>query len=79
MNRTTAVACYKDIMSTSENIKLNSVNLVSLKNKNSRNEDYQMHIVFQSDEEIKQQVTNVVKKHSLALKENQNKMIIYTP
>jgi hypothetical protein len=40
---------------------------------------YQVHIKTVLDSETKQQIRNIAEKHSLALKEEKGKLVIYKP
>ena len=79
MNRTQAIAFYKEITGISESMGSNAFNLVSTKENNSKTRDYQIRIVMSLDNGIRQQVTNIAKKHSLAVRTEKEETIIYTP
>ncbi len=57
----------------------NSFNLVSTKENNFKDNDYQMHITMSMDEMIKQQVIKIAQKHNLAIKQDRDEIVIFTP
>jgi hypothetical protein len=79
MNRTKAVACYKEIVTISDCMGSSGFNLVSTGRNQSKTKDYQMHINMWADDEIKQQLSCIVKKYDLAVKEERDEIVIYTP
>jgi hypothetical protein len=79
LNRTKAVACYKEIAGITESMGSNSFNLVSTKENNFKEKDYQMHITMSMDEVIKQQVIKIAQKHNLAILQEREEIVIFTP
>jgi phosphoribosyl-ATP pyrophosphohydrolase len=79
MNSAEAVACYKEIMMLSESMGSNSFNMVSTKKENSKPGDYQIRITMSGDDETKQQVANIAKERKVAMKEENNEVVIYEP
>ncbi len=79
MNRDEAVAIYKEIVNVCESMKLNAFNLMLSEKNDSTAKGYQIRITMSPDTEIKQQITNIAKKHDLAVKEEKGEVIIYKP
>jgi hypothetical protein len=79
MKRHEAVTCLKEITNTCANMSPDAVALYSSKPDDSLSEGYQVHIKTALDDETEQQMRNIAKKHSLTLKEEKGKVIIYKP
>jgi hypothetical protein len=76
LKREEAVAIYKEITKLAESMGSNAVNL-KLSKKDEPAEGYQICITMEKDPDIYQQITNIAKKHNLAVKEEKNQVIIY--
>lgn len=79
MNRDEAVAIYKEIMNLCESMGSNAFNLMLSEKNDSTAKGYQIRITMSEDTKIKQQVANIAKKHSLAVKEEKGEVVIYKP
>ncbi|MGD0996383.1 MAG: hypothetical protein ABR909_12775 [Candidatus Bathyarchaeia archaeon] len=79
MNRDEAVAIYKEIINVCENMGSNAFNLMLSEKNDATAKGYQIRITMSTDTEIKQQITNIAKKHNLAVKEEKDEVIIYKP
>ena len=79
MKRHEAVAFLKEITNTCENMSPDSVILFHSKMDEQNSTGYQVHIKTVLDSETKQQIRNIAEKHSLALKEEKGKLVIYKP
>ena len=79
MNRDEAVAIYKEIINVCENMGSNAFNLMLSEKNDATAKGYQIRITMSTDSEIKQQITNIAKKHDLAVKEEKGEVIIYKP
>ena len=79
MNRDQAVAIYKEIMNLSESMGSNAFDLRLSKKDDPTSEGYKICITLSADHEIKQQITNVAKKHNLAVKEEKGEVIVFKP
>ena len=78
MNRNEAVTCLKEITNICTNMSPDSISLVH-SGSDVQKSTYQVHIKTSLDDETKQQLQNIAEKHSLALKEDGGKVIIYQP
>ena len=79
MNRAEAVAIFKEIINECKEAGSSAFNL-RLSDKNDPTfRGYRIHITMSPDSEIKQQITNITKKHDLAMKEESGEVIIYKP
>ena len=76
MNREKAVACLKDILTSSENMSPDVISFEGSGTKCSRG--YAIHIKGIGILEDKQIIKNIAAKHSLIVKEEGNSLIIYT-
>jgi hypothetical protein len=56
-----------------------SVNLIHSNPSDEKSTGYQLRIKTLLDGETRQQLQNIAKKHSLALREEQGKVVIYKP
>jgi hypothetical protein len=56
-----------------------SVNLIYPNASDEKSTGYQLHIKTLLDGETRQLLQNIAKKHSLALREEQGKVVIYKP
>ena len=79
MNRHEAVTCLREINDTCQNMSPDSVTLFHSKPDDPLSTGYQVHIKAVLDSETKQQVRSITEKHSLALKEEKEKVVIYQP
>jgi hypothetical protein len=79
MKRNEAITCLKEITNTCTNMSLDSITLFNSKPDDPQSTGYQMHIKTVLDNETKQRLQNIAKKHSLALREEKGKVIIYQP
>jgi hypothetical protein len=79
MNRDEAVAIYKEIVNVCESMRANAFNLRLSEKNDATAKGYQMRITMSPDPEIKQMITNIIKKHNLAMKEEKNEVVIYSP
>ena len=79
MNRAEAVALYKEIMNLCESMGSNAFNLMASEKNDPTAKGYQIRMTMSMDTEIKQQITNIAKRHNLALKEEKGEVIIYEP
>ena len=79
MNRHEAVTFLKEITNSCANMSPDSVTLFHSKMDDPNSMGYQVHIKTILDNETKQQIRNIVEKHSLALKEEKDKVVIYKP
>lgn len=76
MNREKAVACLKDILSSSENMSPDVISFEASGTKLSRR--YAIHIKGIGILEDKQTVKTIAEKHCLTVKEEGNSLIIFT-
>jgi hypothetical protein len=79
LKRHEAVTCLKEIANNCSNMSPDSVTLYNSKPDDSLSTGYQVHIKTVLDDETKQQLQNIAEKHSLALKEEKGKVVIYKP
>ena len=79
MKRNEAVTFLKEITNTCESMSPDSVTLFRSKMDDQDSVGYQVHIKTVLDSETKQQVRNIAEKHSLALREEEGKIVIYKP
>ncbi len=79
MNRYEAVAIYKEIINVCEDMGANAFNLMLSEKNDPTSKGYQIRITMLPDAEIKQQITNIAKKHDLSMKEEKGEVIIYKP
>ena len=79
MKRHEAVTCLREINDTCKNMSPDSVTLFYSKPDDQLSTGYQVHIKAVLDSETKQQVRRITEKHSLALKEEKEKVVIYQP
>ena len=79
MKRNEAVTFLKEITSTCGSMSPDSVTLFRSKMDDQDSVGYQVHIKTVLDSETKQQIRNIAEKHSLALKEEKGKVVIYKP
>ncbi|MCW3995532.1 MAG: hypothetical protein NWE98_05225 [Candidatus Bathyarchaeota archaeon] len=78
MRRDEAITCLKEIKDTCRDLLADAVALVGSK-PDDLSKGYQVHIKTILDSETKRQVEKIASKHSLALKEEQGKIVIYQP
>jgi len=57
----------------------NAFNLTLSEKNDQTSKGYQIRITMSPDAEIKQHITNIAKKHDLAMKEEKGELIIYKP
>lgn len=79
MNRGEAVACYKEILSISEYMGLNSIKLSTTKTSNLKIPDYEIRVSMLMGDEIKAQITEIAEKHKCAVKEEKDEEVICSP
>jgi hypothetical protein len=79
MKRHEAVTCLKEITSTCTNMSPDSITLFNSRPDDRDSTGYQVHIKTVLDNETKQRLQNIAEKHSLALKEEKGKLVIYQP
>ena len=79
MNRDEAVVIYKEIVNVCESMRSNAFNLMFSEKNDATAKSYQIRITMSPDTQIKRQITNVAKKHDLAVKEEKGEVIIYKP
>ena len=79
MKRHEAVTCLKEITSTCTNMSPDSITLFNSRPDDPDSTGYQVHIKTVLDNETKQRLQNIAEKHSLALKEEKGKVVIYQP
>ena len=79
MNRDEAVAIYKEIVNVCESMGSNAFNLMLSEKNDATAKGYQIRITMSPDAEIRKQITNIAKKHDLAVKEEKGEVIIYKP
>jgi hypothetical protein len=79
MKRDEAVTFLKEITNTCTNMSPDSVTLFNSKPDDLDSTGYQVHIKTVLDNETKQRLQNIAEKHSLALKEEEGKLVIYQP
>ena len=66
-------------MNVCESMGSNAFNLMLSEKNDATAKGYQIRITMSTDSEIKQQITNIAKKHDLAVKEEKGEVIIYKP
>jgi hypothetical protein len=79
MKRHEAVTFLKEITNTCGSMSPDSVTLFRSKMDDQDSVGYQVHIKTVLDSETKQQVRNIAEKYSLALREEEGKVVIYKP
>jgi biotin-(acetyl-CoA carboxylase) ligase len=79
MKRAEAVTFLKEITSTCRSMSPDSVSLFHPKIGSRDSIAYQVHIKVALDSETKLQIRNIAEKYSLAIKEEEGKVIIYKP
>ncbi len=79
MNRHEAVTYLKEITNTCTNMSPNAVALFDSRPDDPDSTGYQVHIKTILDNETKQRLQNIAEKHSLALREENGKVVIYQP
>jgi hypothetical protein len=79
MKRNEAVTCLKEITITCTNMSPDSITLFNSKPDDLDSTGYQVHIKTVLDNETKQRLQNIAEKHSLALREENGKVVIYQP
>ena len=79
MKRNEAVTFLKEVTNTCGSMSPDSVTLFRSKMDDQDSVGYQVHIKTVLDSETKQQVRNIAEKYSLALREEEGKVVIYKP
>ena len=79
MKRNEAVTFLKEITNTCGSMSPDSVTLFRSKMDDQDSVGYQVHIKTVLDSETRQQVRNIAEKYSLALREEEGKVVIYKP
>ncbi len=79
MKRHEAITCLKEINATCRNMSADAVSLVNSKPNDDLSMGYQVHIKTVLDGETKLQIQSIAEKHSLAIKEENGKVVIYRP
>jgi len=79
MKRNEAVTYLKEITNTCTNMSPDAVALFDSRPDDPDSTGYQVHIKTVLDNETKQRLQNIAEKHSLALREEKGKVIIYQP
>ena len=79
MNRNEAVTYLKEINNSCKSMSPDAVTLLHSSPNDPNTIGYKIHIKTMLDNENKQQVTNIAKKHNLAVKEEKGEVIIYQP
>jgi hypothetical protein len=79
MKRNEAVTFLKEVTNTCGSMSPDSVTLFHSKMDDQDSVGYQVHIKTVLDSETKQQVRNIAEKYSLALREEEGKVVIYKP
>jgi hypothetical protein len=79
MKRHEAVTCLKEITITCTNMSPDAVALFDSRPDDPDSTGYQVHIKAVLDNETKQRLQNIAEKHSLALREENGKVVIYQP
>ncbi len=79
INRNEAVAICKEIMNLSENMSAGAFNLALNIPQKGTPKFFEIRITMTIDAEIRQKVTNIAKKHGVAIQEEKEKVIVYEP
>ncbi len=79
MKREEAITFLKEITSTCGFMTPDSVDLFRSRTDDQNAVGYQVHIKTVLDAETKRQVRNIAEKYSLALKEEEDEVVIYRP
>jgi len=79
VKRDEVVTCLKEITVTCTSMSPDSVTLFNSKPDDLDSTGYQVHIKAVLDNETKQRLQNIAEKHSLALREENGKVVIYQP
>jgi hypothetical protein len=79
MNRHEAITFLKEITNTCGSMSSDSVTLFHSKVGDRDSIGYEVHIKMVLDSETKQQVRNIAEKNSLALREEDGKLVINKP
>jgi len=79
LNRTEAVAIYKEIMNSCEDMRASAVNLIESKSNNLKATGYQVRIRAVLSSEGAQQIRDIAEKLNLAVIEENGEVVIYTP
>jgi hypothetical protein len=79
MDRHETVTCLKEIIAVCTNMSPDSITLSNSKSDDPLSTGIQVHIKTFLDNQTEQQVQNIAKKHNLASKRENGKIIIYKP
>lgn len=77
MNRSEAVTIYKEILKLSESMGSNPFNIQLSAESDLAAQGYQIRITMPNDIEIEKHITNIAKKHGLAVGKKKDEVIIY--
>jgi len=79
MKRDEAVACLREINNSCRQMSPDAVTLINSPANDPLSTGYQVHIQTILDKETKIQIQTITQGHHLAVKEEQNKVVIYQP
>jgi hypothetical protein len=79
MKRHEAVTCLREINNSCRQMSPDAIALVNSPTGDQLSTGYQVHIQTILDSETKSQIQSIAQKHSLAMKEEKGKVVIYQP